>query len=175
MNQVLTSTKFIASKRQSPNLGKLLTKAKFTNDTKQDGGSFKCNDKRCSNCKYINVTQKITITSTGRDFYIRERLNCKSSNVLYIITCNGCNQQYVGMTTQTLAHRFTIHRQQINHPKYRQIGVSEHIANCSSSNIQFNVTPFYKFSSNTTGLVKEELFIEQFKPSLNKLSLSNQT
>lgn len=173
MNKVLQSSKFIASKRQAPNLGKLLTRAKFS-ENKTKGGSFKCGDKRCANCKYMNETNIINIKSTGRNFEIKQNLTCKSSNVLYIITCNGCQEQYVGMTNNTLAKRFTVHRQQINNSKYRQIGVSEHIDKCCSHDIKFTVTPFYKISSDkTTGETKEQLFIQQFKPSLNKLSLSH--
>ena len=127
MKDVIKSTKFIPSKRQAPNLRKLLTKAKFT--TKSNEGSHKCNDKRCATCPYLKETKQIHITSTDKYFNIREKLTCKSSNVLYIITCGGCNQQYVGMTTQKLAGRFTIHRQHIDYEQYRKIGVSEHLAN----------------------------------------------
>ena len=101
-------------------------------------------------------------------------MDCKSTNVLYLITCSGCKEQYVGMTNSTLAKRFTVHRQQINHPQYRQLGVSEHIEKCSSQAIKFSVTPFFKISSDKTlGEAKEQLFIQQFKPTLNKLGLAH--
>jgi hypothetical protein len=173
MAKALDKSKFIPSKRQPPNLGKLLVRAKFSNKTTQ-GGSFKCGDTRCGNCPYMNESQNIFIKSTGRTFRIIEKMSCKSSNVLYIITCNGCQEQYVGMTNNVLAKRFTIHRQQIRTPAYRQIGVSEHIDKCSDLEIKFTVTPFYKISSDKiAGSAKEQLFINQFQPSLNKLSLSH--
>jgi len=174
MKKVLESSKFIPSKRQPPNLGNLLTRAKFS-DKKSISGSYRCGDARCSNCEYMNETDKIHITSTGKTFKIKQHMTCKSANVLYIITCNGCNEQYVGMTNNTLAKRFTVHRQQINHPTYRKIGVSEHLYNCSKNEIKFTVTPFYKISPDKTiGTTKEQLFIKQFQPSLNNLSLSHQ-
>ena len=173
MNKVLKSSKFICSKRQPPNLGRLLTKAKFSQSPYIDNGSFKCNDPKCCNCIYMNETTHINITSTGRNFEIRYHMTCKSSNVLYLITCTGCKQQYVGYTSTALHKRFSVHRQHINHPVYRQLGVSEHLEICSQEDLKFTVTPFYKLSSDKAmGLAKEDFFIKQFQPSLNKLKLT---
>ena len=44
--------KLIQSKRQSPNLKKLLTKAEFG---EVSSGSFNCNDKRCECCNYLLI------------------------------------------------------------------------------------------------------------------------
>ena len=122
----------------------------------------------------MSETQYVYITSTGRHFEIRNRLTCKSTGVLYLITCNGCSEQYLGMTNDVLAKRFTVHRQQMNNPQYRKLGVSKHLKECSDKDIKFTVTPFFKISSNTTmGRAKEQLFINQFKPSLNRLTLKD--
>ena len=169
MKKVLQRTRFIPSKRQTKNLGNILTRASFNSNEKMNHGSFKCNDKRCRTCPYMNEGKTIRITSTGRDFNIKERMNCKTQNVLYIITCNGCHSQYVGMTTDNLSNRVRVHKQQINHAEYRQINVSEHIDLCSKQDIKFTITPFYKLTgSKTSGLIKESMFIKQFKPSLNR-------
>ena len=174
MNQILNSSKFVPSMRQPPNLGKILTRAKFSNNH-TSGGSYKCGDARCKNCVNMNETQSIHITSTNRYFRVKHRMSCKSANVLYIITCTGCLEQYVGMTNDTLAHRFTVHRQQIVREQYRKIGVSKHLAECSNKEIKFTVTPFFKIPADKTmGSIKEKLFVAQFKPSLNGLKLSNE-
>ena len=171
MKEVLAKTKFIPSKRQAPNLGKLLTRAKLTN-TQTNNGSFKCQDKKCKNCKHMNQTQTLFIKSTGKTFTIKHHLTCKTQNVLYAITCTGCHEQYIGMTNNTLAKRFNLHRHHIKHPCYRKLGVSKHIAECSSQDIKFTVTPFFKITNDKTqGLTKEAFFIKQFQPTLNKLTL----
>ena len=175
MNKVLNSTKFIPSKRQAPSLGKILVRAKLPQHIKNPG-SFKCNDKRCCNCPYMKEGDTIHIKATGRTFKIQEHLTCKSPNVIYLITCNGCQEQYVGLTSNALSARFRVHRQHINNPIYRKIGVSEHLDNCSSLKLKFTVTPFYKTSSDKDkSYAKEQLFIKQFKPSLNKLTLTRHT
>ena len=176
MKTVLKDTKFIASRRQTPNLGRILTRASFKSDNTDpvdNAGSYKCRDLRCATCPYLNESKTIRITSTGRDFKILKHLNCKSKNVLYIITCNGCQEQYVGMTNNQLKTRMTLHRQHIDHPIYRKLGVSQHLDECSKLEIKYSVTPFFKIpESRTAGLIKEQLFIKSFKPTLNSVQLT---
>ena len=173
MKKVLDSTKFIASRRQPNNLGRMLTKACFTMSTRENvGQSSKCNDPRCGTCNHLHECNVIDITSTKRKFYIKSQMNCKTKNVLYIMTCQGCNEQYVGMTNDALNARVRVHKQQINNPCYRKLGVSKHIDECSDKDIKFLITPFFKLTdSKSYGLIKEEMFIQQFKPSLNGLTL----
>ena len=38
------------------------------------------------------------------------KLNCKTKNVIYLISCQKCNIQYVGMTIQTIKARFCQHK-----------------------------------------------------------------
>ena len=45
---------FLKSKRQPPNLKRLLTKARFTNRPKEDYKVSKCNEPRCGLFKYIS-------------------------------------------------------------------------------------------------------------------------
>ena len=144
MNKVLASTKYITSRRQPSNLSKLLTRASFTmsTTTRSDGGSRKCGDKRCGTCPHIQETASIKITTTGREFSIKAPMNYKTKNVLYIITCQGCKEQYVGMTDDVLASRVRVHKQHINHPVYRKLGVSKHIDECCINEPKFIITPF---------------------------------
>ena len=137
---------------------------------KPKGGSTKCNDKKCGTCDYIEETQKLKITSTGRDFVIKSPMNCKSKNFLYIITCKGCNEQYVGMTNDTLNSRVCVHKQHINNPHYRILGASKHIDECSDLQIKFTIAPFFKLNdTKSLGLAMEQKFIKQFLPSLNRM------
>ena len=49
-------------------------------------------------------------TCTSRKYFIRQHLHCKSKNVVYLITCNKCNVQYVGSTTNEFKVRFRNHK-----------------------------------------------------------------
>lgn len=70
-------------------------------------GSMKCNSDGCSTCKHINVTNKITSTYTRRQHNITRPLSCNSKNVIYLITCNLCNKQYVNVTRMKISEAFT--------------------------------------------------------------------
>ena len=68
---------------------------------------YKCKSKRCKFQSQFQHTDKILSTVTKRlhdcvsppgTIY----LNCHTSNVIYLITCNRCYSQYVGETPQKL-------------------------------------------------------------------------
>ena len=44
-------------------------------------------------------------------------LNCNTENVIYLISCNKCQVQYVGQTTQRIKNRFSQHKSKIVHNK----------------------------------------------------------
>ena len=97
--------------------------------------------------------------------------NCTSRNVLYILACAGCGEQYVGETGRTLRDRVTLHRQHINHPEYRTLVVSKHIKMCGKG--FFTISPFYSFRNDnvTFRKCKEKYFIEKFQTTLNHVHL----
>ena len=176
MKQALKGVKYISSKRQPANLKQLLTRAKFTSSQKDHIGSHKCGDKRCGTCPHITSGSEIMIKSTQKTFSIKMDMNCKTKNVLYILTCCGCGEQYVGKTHDMLAARMRVHKQQIRNQEVRKIGVSEHIDKCCSEAIKFTVTPFYKVTEDRqTASIKEEHFIRTLKPTLNHLRLGHYT
>lgn len=96
-------------------------------------------------------------------------MSCDVKNVLYVITCNGCKEFYIGQTGDKLRTRRTIHAQQIRDPSTRQIPLSEHLDKCSKLNPKFMMFPFFKLQTeNTTArITKETYFIKCFKPKLN--------
>ena len=97
--KVLDTTKFIMSKRQSPNLKKILTSAALPKTIQ--GSSTKCGDKRCGTCSYIYECETF-IFKNQKTFQIRHPMNCKSKNLIYVMTCNGCGEHYIGQTGDKL-------------------------------------------------------------------------
>ena len=74
--------------------------------------------KQCTACKHQHgehriqhtvSSNSITSTTTGENFTIRHSLNCLSTNIIYVITCERCSQQYVGETKRTLKQRLLEH------------------------------------------------------------------
>ena len=171
MNDVMTNKRITFAKRQPKNLKGLLSRAAFTNqqDTTQ-ARVTKCG-KNCETCKLLIEGSSIHMTTTDEDFTVRYNMNCESKNLIYIITCDGCNEQYIGETGNELKTRMTTHRQHIRDPKTRKLAVSAHIANCGRG--KFKIFPFYKLHNDSTHerRTKEHLFIMKYKPSLNAITL----
>ena len=59
-------------------------------------GCFKCKNK-CDQCKNYFVD-------------IRQELNCRSNNVIYLVICKTCKVQYIGSTTNEFKVRFRNHK-----------------------------------------------------------------
>ena len=95
-------------------------------------------------------------------------MSCETQNVIYLLQCGGCGEEYIG---DTLRHRMTLHRQHIRHSNVRKLFVSEHIANYATGlDINFRLFPLSKLKTDnaTSRKIKESYFIELFKPKLNR-------
>ena len=170
MKKILESSKIIKSKRQSPSLKSILTRACFSSINNENPKVSKCNKPRCATCPYLTTGPKFNFKN-GSQFIVKSSMTCVSSNILYVITCAGCGENYIGQTGDTLQHRMTVHRQQIREPKYQCTKVSQHIRECAKNlSPNFTVFPFYKFLRETTETereLKEKRFIQGYKPALN--------
>ena len=97
-------------------------------------------------------------------------MDCNSKFLLYVLTCMGCSENYIGETGKKLRERMTLYRQHIRDEKYPILPVSAPIAQCAANKtIKFTVFPFYKMSgeSDNARRSKERYFKRKFKPSLN--------
>lgn len=164
-SKIFEKQKFINSKRQPKNLRRILTKSNFTEKT--DYKVTKCQDPRCGTCPYIKTGQKFNFS--GKEFTINNNMSCQTRNLIYVITCSGCGELYIGETGNTLRERIRIHKQHINSPEYRKIKLSEHLDVCGKKS--FTVFPFYKMCECNTSerREKEKHFIRIYKPKLNSL------
>ena len=71
-------------------------------------GSGPCG-KPCVTCPYMERTTTIFCSSSQEIFPIHGRFNCKTKNVIYVITCTKCGLQYVGQSSNTFNERFRNH------------------------------------------------------------------
>lgn len=167
MREVLNDTNLIKSNRQGPNLRKLLTRAKF--ETEPQIGSFPCKLPRCKCCPEIITTSQIDFAEANEVFDIKTRMTCVSKNVLYKLTCRGCNQYYIGQTGDELKQRTNLHRWGIR--ENQSLDVDKHIHDCAiNCDPKFNIVPFFKVTKDNKKFreSKESEFINRFKPTLNR-------
>ena len=81
-----------------------------------DPGCYKCNRCRVS-CPVMNETRTFKSTNTEKVYKIRQRLNCDSDWLIYLVTCEICKGQYVGKSKTTFKIRHSNRKQEIK--KYK--------------------------------------------------------
>ena len=87
--------KVTKSKRQAPNLKRILTKAELS---QKQVGVYKCPDKRCECCASLLLGNSYVFKNVDKTFNVRTYFSCDSYNLLYIIICPACGEEYTGGT-----------------------------------------------------------------------------
>ena len=77
-------------------------------DPQNRGFNF-CNTNRCRYCPKLNKPGQIESKTTRATFESRTSISCRSSNLIYCITCKVCKMQYVGQTSLRLKDSFVHH------------------------------------------------------------------
>ena len=65
-------------------------------------------------------------TVTGKSYFMRGQLNWENINVIYLITCSKCLEQYVGSAVK-FQTRFRIHKSDIK-TKMKKCGSNRHFS-----------------------------------------------
>lgn len=169
LNTKFYDTRLITAFSNSSNLCKRLvssTLIKRTDDsinkttiTHSTGnkGMFKCNNIRCKACNYIIADKQFQSSYNKRKFNITHHINCKSINIVYLITCKKCGKQYVGQTGRSLADRINDHLSRIRTRKSTPVGLHFNLSNHSISDIEFTAIEQVSMCGNPTKilLIKE--------------------
>ena len=118
--------------RREKNLKEILSPSLFPSKAKQIENSItSCN--KCDICKNFLVSDtKFKCKVTGRVYNIRGKLTCNTPNVVYLISCSNCYDQYVGSALD-FKSRFRIHKSDIKTKKDR-CGTARHFnTKCTDS------------------------------------------
>ena len=162
LNKLLEQTKIINSKRQPYNLKKILTSAYFGSTPQQ--GVTKCHKSRCELCDILIESKSFKFKNSPIPFKIKRNLTCDSSNVIYVIRCSNCSDEYIGCS-KSLRNRTALHKNHIKSETNRKLFVSKHIFECGK---KFEIIPIYQNHDYNLLLLKERDFISKYTPSLNK-------
>ena len=81
--------------------------------TRHRGYSY-CLRRNCRYCSQINKTGSLQSTITGQTYNTMMKVSCRSSNLIYAVTCKQCGLQYVGQTLLRIKDRFVGHFGDIN-------------------------------------------------------------
>ena len=78
--------------------------------------------------KSAHTSKKLSLKPPVYNVY--ENISCEVKNVIYVINCRGCGDDYIGETGNFLSKRVKVHNQQSRIHKTRMLKESEHIDNC---------------------------------------------
>ena len=72
----------------------------------------------------------------------KNSFNCESSNLIYVVICQGSKEEHIGETGCLMKERINIYRKHIRQPQYQQLVVEEHLRTCGNG--KFHMFPFFK-------------------------------
>ena len=111
----------------------------------------------CKLCpKFVNK-EKFVSSSTHRIHNSvipdNKTVDCNSTNLIYLITCNKCKLQYVGETIQTLRERICHHVSHINRPHANHTSqiIADHYSKGLCKGAKFSVNVIEKLTGDGRG------------------------
>ena len=118
MKKIFPSKSIKTLYRREKNLKEILSPSLFPAKPKNSESCI-TSSKKCDICKnYLITDNKFKREITGRFYNVRGNLCCNSSNVIYLISCKKCEDQYIGSAIDFKA-RFRIHKSDIKTKKDR--------------------------------------------------------
>ncbi|XP_048246899.1 uncharacterized protein LOC125377449, partial [Haliotis rufescens] len=96
MKQGLNKFKIIKSTRQPKNLKQILCPSKYS-CTESVPCVSRCNTPRCGTCNIISEGTTF-LFANGKGFNVKADMNCRSKDVVYVMRCSGCGENYIGET-----------------------------------------------------------------------------
>ena len=164
VKEIFCSSKPTVAFNRPKNLQDFLVSSDLKSNRFAEFKSQGCNSKRCSHCNSIAHSQTFTSTSTGETFTMRHNTNCKSKNVVYLITCSQCQTQYVE-TRQPVFRRMNSHRFDINNftdPAFSSL-VEAHFNGNNNSIQNFTFMPIGIVKNDMDRLYKETFWIHKLR------------
>lgn len=150
----LDPNKFMVAYRRPKNLKDLLVHSSMGGPPTTTG-TVPCAQPRCKTCQFIQSTTQFSSTRTGIIYHTIGHIDCSSTHVIYLITCNRCLKQYVGQTSQSLRTRMMQHRYNIScQDKYRPVSIHFNLPDHSITD--FRVTGITTASRDTRQRLAQE-------------------
>ena len=69
-------------------------------------GSYKYRCYRCQVCRNITETGTFIRNNDQRSYKINHSFDCNEKRLIYLLTCNSCQNQYVGQTVDIFRNRW---------------------------------------------------------------------
>ena len=105
-------------------------------------------------------------------FNLKVHFSCDSFNLLYIIICLTCSEEYTGETgigKARLRDQVRVYRQHITQPEYQKLKVEDHLKTCGNGT--FKIFPLLQMRSSEINLRRryKRNFMKKYQTKLNNL------
>ena len=159
----------IKNKRQAPNFKRILTKAEFS---QKQVGVYKCPDKRCECCTSLLLGNSYTFKNVDKTFNLKTYFSCDSYNLLFIIICPTCGEEYTGETgigKTKFRDRVRLYQQHVRQLEHQKLKVEDHLR--TRGKVSFKIFPLLQMRSSEIDLRKsyERNFMKKYKAKLVEL------
>ena len=135
----------------------------------------KCGSRRCGTCPYLDECNFFYSNSTRNRYFPKtgslDSLDCKTENIVYLISCKICNIQYIGETKNSLQKRFSGHRSSIRKGTSGQL-IHKHFQEDCHGLSNCSIFPIEKIDS--TGLAQQYNNEVEKERALNRLRLERE-
>ena len=122
--------------------------------------------KNCIICNFIGIRNCCTSTVIEQKLALPidniNQWNCKTENVVYLITCRKCGLQYVGETKRKLCDRFREHRNSVLKNGKQRIYEHFNSPNHLVTDMEIEILQQFKSTQNKERLDAEAFWIKQF-------------
>ena len=128
MSNIFQRNKLAKSMNQAPNVGRLSCRSKFESQGKND--EVKNCGRNCVSYLYLVKVSLCQFKRVNNFLLLKNSFNSESSNLIYVVICEGCKKEYIGETGCLVKEGINIYRQQIRQSQYQQLAVKEHLRTC---------------------------------------------
>ena len=133
--------------------------------------------KKCLNCvicPFVKEGKVVKSTANNYTVEINSSVDCSSKNVIYLLGCKKCPQQYIGESERSLKERFSEHKGYVNNKTYTK-ATGLHFNQKGHSVSDMEVTILEKVYNTDLRFRKqrEKMFIQKFKTKYKGLNRMN--
>ena len=101
----------LKSLSQTLRLGRLLCRCKYESQHKNH--EVKHCGKNCVSCPYLLKASLYQFKWVNKSFFLKNSFNCESRNLIYVVFCERCKEEYLEETGCLVKEQRNIYRQQI--------------------------------------------------------------
>ena len=132
----------------------------------------KCNS--CSVCPYVKQTKTVEAKATKFKMEIKSSVHCSTSNIIYLLGCKKCPQQYIGESERMLRERFSEHKGYVN-TRNMSKATGAHFNSRGHCTSDKEITIIEKIFSQDPQFRKqrEKMYIQKFNTRYKGLNKSN--